>query len=1131
MKKVSIVMPVYNGKEYIKESLDSILNQTYTNWELIIVNEFGSDDGSAEIIKSYSEKDNRIVLVQNTKREGISESLNIGLRKASGDYIARMDSDDISGPDRLKEQVEFLNENPGIGLCGIEPEFFGSEKIYWELEKDYIQIRNNIFFYTPCVHPTVMFRREIIDKYKIFYNKDYKATEDYDFFSRVCGVTDIANIANKKLFKYRMYANNATNRNNNIGIKIYSEVMKKCFKNYLNLDFTEDEINLLDCHISTSGKTGKELYDAVVTLDILLKKILVATKNNKKYDTKIMFNTLRKRWQELRWSNTEKDHTPAIDFIIDKSIFNRDNFVFDQKYDLKEADITIIMPVYNSEKYILDSVISLLDQTYKNFVLYVMIEKDNKDDTEIYLSLLKDNRIKVINNKEKLGLAKTLNEGIKLAKTKYIARMDSDDLSLPNRLEKEREVLENNENIALVSTWQRHFGDFGTYVHQSASSSEDLAASLLFKCDICHSTVMLRTKIMKENNYFYDTDMAMEDFDLWNRMIIDNHKLYCIPEILGEYRIHSENITQSKHQKVIDSEIKIISRSLERLHISPNSYDNKLLIGWDYIYNDYPNLRKKAKKLFDKIIEYNNTYKIYNSSSLKKALNKRLSWVNGIDEYVVEDTYVSPYKQSKIKKLAKKILKPFVMPFYSRLMYRVENKIDEKSANNSVNKNDIETISDKINNISNSYEEKIAILEKANEENLKNASKYEKTIKELNSRIDSLLDTLYIKDHYNEYNNGKVKICYIFQIPSFWPSFESIYKKIIKDERFDFKFYLLDMEYKEPSQMKGAREFLEKNNISYEPLTMDKLKKFNPHIAIIQTPYDKWHRNDEFSSDNLRKMNIRLAYIPYGTEFGATEESIKIQFDNNFLNNMWRIYTVSEATQRYYCAYSKQNVYSVKALGHPKFDGLYNKECTTNYDFRKLAGKKKIILVKIHFPKIFNEKFVTPDLNVYIELIKNIKKYKNAYFIFMLHPLMFDEEKNSISKELLNYINKCDDIFVFKDEDYREPLYVADAFICDRSSLAFEIAMFNKPTLFLENEEYKEKYVEEFAELFNCYNKGCEFKDIDKFISDVLNDQAKNSANICSKLHECISEIDGNIAERIINDLYDSITNNDDVYK
>lgn len=1108
MKRVSIVMPVYNGKQYISESIESILNQTYDNWELIVVNEFGSDDGSKEIIESYAKKDKRIKIIQNSQREGISESLNIGLRSATGEFIARMDSDDISGARRIEKQVEYLENNPSIGLCGIQPEFFGTEKLYWELECDPIRIRNNIFFYTPCVHPTVMFRREIIDKYKIFYNKDYKATEDYDFFSKVVGVTDIANINDNTLFKYRMYANNATNRNNNIGIKLYSEVMKRCFKEYLDLDFTDEEVDLLSCHISTGDSSKKELYDKVVKLDILLKKILLKTKKNKKYKTEEMFKTLRKRWQELRWSIPEKYRSNVTDFIIDKSIFNREYFYEPKKIDLSNADITVLMPVYNSEKYILDSTLSILEQTYENFIIYVMIESDNGDATEEYLSLLDDNRIKIIKNKTKLGLAKTLNEGIKLAKTKYIARMDSDDMSLKERFEKQRDLLENDEEIALVSTWQRHFGDFGSYIHNSESSPEDLAASLLFRCDICHSTVMFRRELMIEKNYFYNENMAMEDFDLWNRMLIDE-KLYCIPEVLGEYRIHSENITHTKHQKVIDSEISIISRSLERLKIMPGTYDKRLLIGWDYVYNDNKKLVRKAVKLLKRIKDQNIKLTIYNQKSLEKSLNKRLNWIKGKEDYIEKDSYVSPNKKSRIKTRIKRIARPFIMPFYSRLMNRIDNKVNEKiDSNNSQIENKILESINKIDNECN-------LLKQEN--------------KELFSKIKQISEDCYVRK-YKPYTGGKVRICFIFQVPSFWPSFESVYKELIHDDRFEFKFYHLDLPHKEPSQMKSANGFLKKNKINYELLTISKLESFDPHIVIFQTPYDEWHRTEEFSSEKIRDMGIRLAYIPYGIEFGGDEESLDLQYNSKFLNNMWRLYTMSEVTQKYFCIYSKLTLENVKALGHPKFDSLFNKCMTTNYDFKKLAKNKKIVIVKMHFLRKFKGRVVTPDINIYMEFLDNISKYSKEYFfIFMAHPLMFDEEKHGEYKVLIDKIkDNSKYCYLYTDEDYREPLYCADAFICDRSSISIEMAAFNKPILFLENSENKEVYVKEFSDLFDSYIKGTDYKSIDNFIKDLSKGKLVDSYKKYTEAFKIIvPAYDGNSSKRIVDNIYEEITKED----
>ena len=102
---VSIVMPVYNSETYMDEAVLSIIHQTYQNWELLVVNEFGSSEEGTRIIKRYEALDKRIRLIQNTQRLGIAESLNEGLRQAKGKYIARMDADDISLPRRLEKQV------------------------------------------------------------------------------------------------------------------------------------------------------------------------------------------------------------------------------------------------------------------------------------------------------------------------------------------------------------------------------------------------------------------------------------------------------------------------------------------------------------------------------------------------------------------------------------------------------------------------------------------------------------------------------------------------------------------------------------------------------------------------------------------------------------------------------------------------------------------------------------------------------------------------------------------------------------------------------------------------------------------------------------------------------------------
>ena len=182
---VSIVMPIYNSETYLDEAILSIIHQTYQNWELLVINEFGSNEEGKRIINRYATIDSRIRLIQNSKRLGIAESLNEGLRQAKGEYIARMDGDDISLPKRIEKQVEFMEENNDILLCGVQVEVFGTQRMEWKLETDPKQIRSDLLIYTPCVHPTIFFRRDVIDKFGVFYNKAYKASEDFDFLTRV----------------------------------------------------------------------------------------------------------------------------------------------------------------------------------------------------------------------------------------------------------------------------------------------------------------------------------------------------------------------------------------------------------------------------------------------------------------------------------------------------------------------------------------------------------------------------------------------------------------------------------------------------------------------------------------------------------------------------------------------------------------------------------------------------------------------------------------------------------------------------------------------------------------------------------------------------------------------------------
>ncbi len=175
-------MPVYNGESFLQVTIESLLGQTYTDYELLIVDD-GSTDKSQEIIKRFS--DPRIRVLTNPQRLKLSGALNRGIQESSGMYIARMDADDIALPDRLGKQVEFLDANGHIGLCGTWIKRFGTggggvEKYFTASD----QVKAYALFDCPFAHPSVMFRKDLFVRYGLRYDGSFYPTEDYELWAR-----------------------------------------------------------------------------------------------------------------------------------------------------------------------------------------------------------------------------------------------------------------------------------------------------------------------------------------------------------------------------------------------------------------------------------------------------------------------------------------------------------------------------------------------------------------------------------------------------------------------------------------------------------------------------------------------------------------------------------------------------------------------------------------------------------------------------------------------------------------------------------------------------------------------------------------------------------------------------------
>lgn len=204
---VSVLMPVYNCESYIRESVKSILDQSFTDFELIIIDDC-SNDKTVEIIKSIDDK--RIHLVTKPCNTGYTESLNYGLSIIKGKYVARMDGDDISTIDRFKLQYEFLESNSDVVLCGTGYDVINSEMSFNPLishSENLLQLIDNC----PFAHPSIMMRAEVLKKFNIQYDSSYEPAEDYKLWTEVSKFGKVANLSNK-LLKYRIHENQTTNK-------------------------------------------------------------------------------------------------------------------------------------------------------------------------------------------------------------------------------------------------------------------------------------------------------------------------------------------------------------------------------------------------------------------------------------------------------------------------------------------------------------------------------------------------------------------------------------------------------------------------------------------------------------------------------------------------------------------------------------------------------------------------------------------------------------------------------------------------------------------------------------------------------------------------------------------------------
>ncbi|MCL2763710.1 MAG: glycosyltransferase [Treponema sp.] len=441
--KVSVVIPVYNAEKYLCQCLDSVINQSLKEIEIIIIND-GSTDGSTEIINTYAEKDNRII-VYNEEHKNVSYATNLGLDKATGEYVARVDSDDYIDLKMYEEMYKISKEsNLDVLRCDYI-NFSGEDEAYIQKEmanydakysylynkvinpEDYLDKKSSEYLKS-FTHTNVIwnaiYKCEFINKYKIRWNENVTSGADNGFYFQVM-----------TLAKKIMYVNK------------YYYFHRKDNENSIVHDYNKLRTNFFIEHRHIKDKLlehGKyEKYK-----DVYFRRKY----GNYKFTLKTLPDNLKKEYIEkmkedfsddLNNGNITENVGKEIYKNINLLINNIDNFYQHHIHEL--IKISIIIPVFNNEEYLQHCIESILKQTLKEIEIITIDDNSQDNSLEILHKYSeKDKRIKVISFNENKSANQARKAGVIEAKGKYIIFVDSDDmldenacLSLYNEMEKE----------------------------------------------------------------------------------------------------------------------------------------------------------------------------------------------------------------------------------------------------------------------------------------------------------------------------------------------------------------------------------------------------------------------------------------------------------------------------------------------------------------------------------------------------------------------------------------------------------------------------------------------------------------------------------------------------------------------
>ena len=290
--------------------------------------------------------------------------------------------------------------------------------------------------------------------------------------------------------------------------------------------------------------------------------------------------------------------------------------------------VSVIMPVFNGEKYLRDAIESILLQTYSKFELVIINDASTDSSLEI-MRTYDDPRIRILDNPVNMGLAGVRNRGLKEARGEYVAFLDCDDISMPARLEKQVCHFEANPEVGLCGTWTRTFGDTVAHEWRYPTHPEFLRCRMIFDNPFATSSVMLRREVLFPMQIYFNIHFPpAEDYEFWERL--SKHcRVVNLPEVLNLYRIHGSQTSSSKKEEHRGAVWKIQLRQLEELGISPSEEEKELhlKIGVGWIYEASKEAILESRRWLSRLKKANIKHKIYPEPAFSEVIAERWFYI------------------------------------------------------------------------------------------------------------------------------------------------------------------------------------------------------------------------------------------------------------------------------------------------------------------------------------------------------------------------------------------------------------------------------------------------------------------------------------------------------------------------